>query len=129
MGSLLLVCVALAKDKRDSPYAELAQVPAAVRIRANPLAGDPAAIAAGNKLYERHCARCHGAAGEGGRRGPSLRDVEVQDAPAGSLFWVLTNGAVRRGMPVWSKLPEPQRWQIVSYVGSLGRADTVPREQ
>jgi hypothetical protein len=23
-------------------------------------------------------------------------------------------------MPVWSKLPEPQRWQIVTYLKSLG---------
>jgi hypothetical protein len=22
-------------------------------------------------------------------------------------------------MPVWSKLPEPQRWQLVSYIKSL----------
>jgi mono/diheme cytochrome c family protein len=34
----------------------------------------------------------------------------------------MTNGAVRSGMPVWSKLPEPQRWQIVTYVKSLGPA-------
>jgi hypothetical protein len=35
------------------------------------------------------------------------------------LFWILTNGVVRQGMPVWSKLPEPQRWQIVTFVKSL----------
>ena len=38
-----------------------------------------------------------------------------QQATPGTLFWILTNGVVRRGMPVWSKLPEPQRWQIVTY--------------
>jgi len=27
---------------------------------------------------------------------------------------------VRKGMPVWSKLPEPQRWQLVRYIKSLG---------
>jgi len=46
------------------------------------------------------------------------------------LFWLLTNGVVRRGMPVWSKLPEPQRWQLVSYIKSLGirasEADATP---
>jgi len=26
---------------------------------------------------------------------------------------------VRRGMPVWSKLPEQQRWQIVAFLHSL----------
>jgi hypothetical protein len=39
--------------------------------------------------------------------------------PPGALFWLLTNGVVRRGMPVWSKLPEPQRWQLVSFIESL----------
>jgi mono/diheme cytochrome c family protein len=27
-------------------------------------------------------------------------------------------------MPVWSKLPEPQRWQIVTYVKSLAASPT-----
>jgi len=27
-------------------------------------------------------------------------------------------------MPVWSKLPEPQRWQLVSYIKSLGATVT-----
>jgi mono/diheme cytochrome c family protein len=31
---------------------------------------------------------------------------------------------VRSGMPVWSKLPEPQRWQIVTYVKTLGLGET-----
>jgi mono/diheme cytochrome c family protein len=38
------------------------------------------------------------------------------------LYYILTNGVVRKGMPVWSKLPEPQRWQLVSYLKSLGAA-------
>jgi len=35
------------------------------------------------------------------------------------LFWILNNGVVRRGMPVWSKLREPERWQIVTFLQSL----------
>ncbi len=112
-----------AKEKQESPYEELAQVPEAARARPNPLANDPEAIAAGRKLFMRHCAECHGASAEGGRKGPSLRAQEVQTATAGALFWVMTNGAVRSGMPVWSKLPEPRRWQIVTYVKSLGPAE------
>jgi hypothetical protein len=30
-------------------------------------------------------------------------------------------------MPVWSKLPEPQRWQIVSYLKSLTPAGKSPQ--
>jgi hypothetical protein len=47
-----------------------------------------------------------------------LRD-EVQQATPGTLFWILTNGIVWHGMPVWSKLPEPERWQIVTFLQSL----------
>jgi len=104
-------------------YAELTKAPAKATARQNPLENDRDAAMAGAKLYRQHCAECHGQAGEGGhgaKKGPSLRASEVQQATPGTLFWVLTNGVVRRGMPVWSKLPEPQRWQLVSFIKSLG---------
>ncbi len=102
-------------------YAELQKAPEKARKRTNPLQNDPEAVAAGAILFEQHCAECHGDAGQGGRKGPTLRVAEVQSAAPGTIFWVLTNGVVRKGMPVWSKLPEPQRWQLVSYLRSLGR--------
>jgi mono/diheme cytochrome c family protein len=105
--------------KDASVYAELAKVPAKAAARHNPLESDPDAVAVGGKLFAQHCAQCHGDIAEGGKKGPSLRADEVQNATPGTLFWLLTNGVVRRGMPVWSKLPEPQRWQLVSYLKSL----------
>jgi|SRR5882672_6767719 len=113
------------KDRSSHYYAELAKAPEKARTRANPREGDPDAVAAGRKLFEGHCAECHGDTAEGAKKAPSLRAQEVQQATPGTLFWILTNGVVRRGMPVWSKLPEPQRWQIVSYLKSLG----VPEKQ
>jgi mono/diheme cytochrome c family protein len=110
----------LAQAKNDeSVYAEIAKAPAEARAKRNPFENDAKAIAAGSKLFEQHCAECHGNMAEGGKKAPSLREDEVQRAEPGALFWVLTNGVVRRGMPVWSKLPEPQRWQIVSFLKSL----------
>ncbi|HEY6249789.1 MAG TPA: cytochrome c [Candidatus Angelobacter sp.] len=100
-------------------YDELAKAPDSARSRRNPLEGDSNAVAAGRKLFEQHCKICHGNTGEGGKKGPSLRAEEVRTATPGTLFWIMTNGVVRRGMPVWSKLPEQQRWQIVSYLKSL----------
>ena len=84
-------------------------------------------MVAGAKLFDLHCAECHGEMAEGGRKGPSLRADEVQQATPGTLFWILTNGVVRRGMPVWSKLPEPQRWQVVRYLKSLTPAEKSPQ--
>jgi mono/diheme cytochrome c family protein len=104
----------------NSVYVELAKAPKKAAARRNPLETDPEATAAGAKLFAQHCAECHGETAQGGKKGPSLRASEVQQATSGAIFWLLTNGVVRRGMPVWSKLPDPQRWQLVSYIKSLG---------
>jgi mono/diheme cytochrome c family protein len=101
-------------------YAELQKAPEKARNRANPLQNDPDAVAAGAILFDQHCAECHGNSAQGSQKAPSLRVPEVQSATPGTLFWLLTNGVVRKKMPVWSKLPEPQRWQLVRYIKSLG---------
>jgi len=107
---------------KDSVYAELAKAPRKAAARRNPLQSDPDAVAAGAKLFASHCAECHGDMAQGGKKAPSLLAPEVQQATPGTLFWLVTNGVVRRGMPVWSKLPESQRWQLVSFVKSLNAA-------
>jgi mono/diheme cytochrome c family protein len=127
IGFVFLAAVSVFAQKQNSidggqaksVYAELTRAPEMARNRPNPLEGNPDALLAGRKLFGKHCAECHGSTAEGTRRGPTLRDEAIQHATPGTLFWVLTNGVVRRGMPVWSKLPEPQRWQIVTYLESL----------
>lgn len=104
----------------NSVYAELAKAPKKALARRNPLESDHDAPVAGAKLFAQHCAECHGESAQGGKKGPSLRALEVQQATPGTLFWLITNGVVRKGMPVWSKLPDAQRWQLVSYIKSLG---------
>ncbi len=121
------LCAAQGKPEKTEPasvYAELEKAPAKYRTKANPLATDKDAIAAGKVLFEEHCAECHGENALGSKKAPSLRAKEVQEAPPGSLFWILTNGVVRKGMPVWSKLPEPQRWQLISFIKSLGPVES-----
>lgn len=122
-------CLALAQAEDVNPmFAELAKAPAKAANRRNPLEHDPNATRAGAKLFHQHCAECHGERALGGRKGPTLWADEVQHASPGALFWVLTNGVVRQGMPVWSKLPEAQRWQLVSYIKSLSASrEPVPR--
>jgi mono/diheme cytochrome c family protein len=116
-----------AKTKqKESVYAEIAKAPEKARAKRNPLETDSQAVAAGRILFEQHCAECHGDTAEGGKKGPDLRAEEIQSATPGAIFWILTNGVVRKGMPVWSKLPEPQRWQLVTYLKSLGVQPSVP---
>jgi mono/diheme cytochrome c family protein len=116
-----------ATDKnKQSTYAALAEAPPKARERKNPFAGDPEAVAAGGNLFEQHCSECHGKQAVGAKKGPSLLREEVQQSTPGTLFWILSNGVVRKGMPVWSKLPEQQRWQLVAYLQSLSAQSTKP---
>ncbi len=57
-----------AQSPANSVYAELAKVPAKAAGRHNPLEADPEAVAAGAKLFEQHCAECHGANAAGGKK-------------------------------------------------------------
>jgi hypothetical protein len=46
----------------------------------------------------------------------------VQQQSDGTLFWKITNGNARHGMPSFSKLPELERWQLVLYIRTLNPA-------
>lgn len=101
----------------------LRKVPANDRVRSNPLANNPDAMAAGAKIFAEHCAPCHGEDAEGKVQGkhyrPNLHSNRVKQATPGELFWLVTNGSLKNGMPSWSRFPEPERWQVVSYLKSL----------
>ena len=88
--------------------------------RDNPYATRPSAARAGAKLFQRECAACHGKAGEGLGTAPPLRSARIAKASPDALFWVLRNGSMRRGMPSFAHLPEPQRWQIIAYLQRNG---------
>jgi len=92
--------------------------PPAASARLNPLAGD-AGLDGGRKLFRERCASCHGHDGQGTRMAPDLRGRDVQGQSDGALFWKISQGNTRRGMPTYSYLPEPQRWQLVLCVRSL----------
>ena len=105
----------------------LAKVPAGDHQRTNPYEGQPDAIAAGRNIFEEHCAKCHGQNAEGIKKRPSLRTARVQQqATEGDLHWLLVNGSMKKGMPSWAKLPDPQLWQLVSYLRSLREAPSAP---
>ena len=132
-GVLFIVSLALAQSNdeathrhRQSVYAPLTQAPEAARTRKNPFEGNTREATAGGKLFDQHCADCHGRKAGGTKRAPSLLREEVQQATPGVLFWIVTNGVVWHGMPVWSKLPNQERWQIVTFLQSLNARPTPP---
>ncbi|HLJ89796.1 MAG TPA: cytochrome c [Candidatus Angelobacter sp.] len=95
------------------------KIPEKQRLRQNPFEGNSDAVAAGSKLFQQNCAQCHGGEASGRGKKPSLRTDRVRMATPGELEWLLKNGSLKYGMPSWSRLPEQQRWQIVSYLKSL----------
>lgn len=116
---LLLAACAAVLLAADNSW--LHKVPDADRARVNPYADRPEAVNAGRNLFIKNCAHCHGADAEGRHGRPSLRSERVAHATDGELAWLLRNGSLRKGMPSWNILPEPERWQIVAYLRSLPR--------
>lgn len=115
--TLLLSMAAIATDQSWKRH-----VSARDRDRQNPYANQPDAVDAGARLFADHCSKCHGDDALGYGKRPSLRTPDVQDATDGEIFWILKNGFLRRGMPSWSALPDASRWQLVTYVKSLGNS-------
>lgn len=114
---LLLSASAIVAKVGDGSW--LMKVPKAARERLNPMAGDPDSAPAGAKLFQQNCASCHGPTAQGKAKHPSLHSDRLKSATAGELEWLLKNGSLKNGMPSWSRLPEAQRWQLVTYLKSL----------
>ena len=85
----------------------------------NPLAGNPAAVAAGEKLYRQTCQACHGGQARGDR-GPALATNNFAHGnDDADLFRNIRGGISGSAMPSFSKLTNDQTWQLISYIRSL----------
>lgn len=93
--------------------------PASAKAMKNPYHG-PEAVQAGKTLYARNCLSCHGKAGQGSGNVPSLVDGNLEGVSEGEVFWFVTQGNKDAGMPSWAFLPEKSRWQIISYIETMG---------
>ncbi len=124
-AALVLAVLSLAFACMGSADNWLRHVPESYRHKVNPYAGQADAIQAGHKLFDDYCAQCHKADALGHGKRPSLRTGYIQNATDGELFWLLRNGILAHGMPSWSMVPEPSRWQIIAYVKSLGPVSAV----
>ena len=100
--------------------------PAASGAKKNPIAPTQDSIAAGQKIYSKTCAMCHGKSGDAD--GPAvielnihpakLSDPQLQTESDGALFWKMTTG--KKPMPAYGKrLSETDRWNLVNYVRTL----------
>ncbi len=85
---------------------------------------DAQAQAAGELIYRQSCAGCHGT-NETGMQSNFAHPAysrALETRPDFS-FWVLSEGRFNEGMPGYkSSLTEEQRWQVLTYIWSLGQA-------
>jgi mono/diheme cytochrome c family protein len=103
--------------------------PAPSAVKKNPNAPTQDSIAAGQKIYSKTCALCHGKSGDAD--GPAVIELNIHPARLsdpqlletesdGSLFWKITTG--KKPMPAYGKrLSETDRWNLVNYVRTLSK--------
>src|SRR5256885_3242575 len=78
-------------------------------------------LARGEKLFQVHCARCHGAKGEGSR-GPALARPKLPRAPDDTeLLGVIRHGIRGTEMPGAGAMSDREMRQAAAYVRSLGK--------
>jgi glucose/arabinose dehydrogenase len=127
LAGLVLIILLLFAPPFHAQNANFHNAPDSAKQIKNPYAGHPDAEAAGKSLYAEHCASCHGRNAEGSGNVPALLDGVLETVTPGELFWFITHGEPKDGMPAWAKLPKPQRWQLVSYVKALGLSPAAPQ--
>ena len=105
--------------------------PASAAGQENPFTGQQNAEA-GQKVFGQRCAACHGQNAQGTGNIVALAHGATQTAKPGEIFWYITRGDLANGMPSWASLPAEQRWQIITYLktlGSPGGAQLAPASQ
>ena len=114
---ILAVGAADSQEKDSRTWA----APRAADEPRNPLQHQPDTWAGGTKVFLQRCAACHASDGTGTSRGPNLMTGRVQQQSDGALFWKISSGNTRGGMPSFSFLPAAQRWQLVSHLRTAAR--------
>jgi len=101
--------------------------PAAQKLK-NPISADEASIEEGRKLYQHHCASCHGPTGKGdgsmalaGGTPANLTDENWDHGSSdGEIFVVIRDGTSSDMEPYKDRLSEKQIWNLVNYIRSIG---------
>ena len=103
--------------------------PEAAKMK-NPVASTPESLAAGQQLYQRHCASCHGKNAQGGSGNdlippaPNLTDAEWKHGSTdGEIFKVIKEGVPPElNMEPWGdRIKDPDIWNIINYIRSLAK--------
>ncbi len=102
--------------------------PASQAAKKNPVPADDGSVSAGQKIYLKRCAACHGKTGDGD--GPDAADLGIHPAKFsdaklrgetdGALYWKITVG--KKPMPDYSRRLSPtDRWNVINFLRTLAR--------
>jgi mono/diheme cytochrome c family protein len=108
------------------------------------LPASPELIALGEKIYQKHCAACHGLDGRGNGEAAYLLYPKPRDFVAAryrqistwervstdeDLYLTISRGMPGSAMPSWAHLSEEQRWGLVHYVKSFAEKPLTVKPQ
>ena len=100
--------------------------PEAAKIK-NPVASSPASLAAGKRIYQRLCIRCHGPEGKGdgeaavGAQPSDLTAQLVFGSSDGEMFSVIRHGTSKDMESYAERISETDTWNAINYLRSLRR--------
>ncbi len=91
---------------------------------------DTSAQEAGMAVFQEFCAACHVATEDVPALGPDFSAVDYRQSleeRADFYFWTVSEGRLEKAMPPWGAfLSEEARWQVLTYIWSLGGAGPTP---
>lgn len=93
------------------------------------LAANPEELEEGKEAFTKNCVACHAADGGGGI-GPNLADnYWIHGASMDSIYSIVSNGVLAKGMPPWGKVLKPEDLdRVVAYVSTLkGTTPAAPK--
>ena len=117
---LVLTTIVLAQEAVPAPYTGLK----------NPFEwSDTSAQTAGKDLFQQSCLTCHGGGGVEGRGVMDFREPDYPkklESEPDYYLWRVSEGIGATDMPLFKfSLSETQRWQVLTYIWSLGAPPVV----
>jgi mono/diheme cytochrome c family protein len=122
MRTLLMILALLVLQAGPAP--KKGGNPDAAKIT-NPVAATPDSVAAGKRIYQRLCIKCHGPEGKGdgeAATGAQPSDLTAQlqfGSSDGDMFSVLRHGTSKDMESYAERISETDTWNVINYVRSL----------
>ncbi len=122
MRLLVVFAVLLAAQAPDAP--RKGGNPEAANLK-NPVAASPESLAAGRRVYQRLCIRCHGPDGKGdgdAAVGAQPSDLTAQlqfGSSDGEMFSVIRHGTSKDMESYAERISETDTWNVINYIRSL----------